>query len=62
MISSVQGNPGWLQANHAAQASAPEMAGEKEHDGDADDAVRTAKAAPAAQLPAYMGGRIDTLA
>ncbi len=63
MISFVQGNASWLQANHAPQVGAREAAGETENDGDADDSVRSAmKAAPAAQLPPYMGSRIDALA
>ena len=62
MISSIQGNAGWLPASHAPQVSAPEMAGERERDGDADDSVRAVKAGPAAQLPPFMGRRIDTLA
>ncbi len=62
MISSIQGNAGWLPANHAPQVNAPEAAGERENDGDSDDAVRAVKTVPFARLPQYVGGRIDTLA
>ena len=62
MISSVQGNVGWVPANHAPQVSPREAAGEAEHDGDADDGAMAVKTAAPSNLPGYMGSRIDTLA
>ncbi len=62
MISSVQGYAGWLPANHAPQVNASEVPGERENDGDGDDAARAVKAPLSGNLPPYLGGRIDTLA
>ena len=67
MISSIQGNAGWLPANHTPQVASRETAGEVENDGDSDDAARSVEAAasrnlPQFNLPLFVGGRIDTLA
>ncbi len=62
MISSVQGSPGWLPANHASQVSAPEVPGEMENDGDSDDVAPAVKAPANRSFPEHMGNRINTLA
>jgi hypothetical protein len=62
MISSIQSNAGLHPANQAPRVSPQEVAGERENDGDADDAARSTRATLAARLPQYMGGKIDTLA
>ncbi len=61
MISSIQGNAGWLPAGHASPVSSPEVRGEIENDGDSDDVAGSVKAA-SRRFPESMGNRINTLA
>jgi len=62
MISSINGNAGWLPANHASHVASPEVRGEMENDGDSDDVAPAAKAPASGGFPGYMGNRINTLA
>jgi len=62
MISSINGNAGWLPPHQAAQVASHEVPGEMENDGDRDDVAATAKAPASGGFPGFMGNRINTLA